>query len=245
MAKAFRLLRVLGHVGISQTLVSSLSVVFIAVVIVAGVTCSVAVTTAYAQPRSVTIWIQVMDSCKEALPGATFKVVGPGVSIVTAPTTGQVPKIVPGHNVSCPLQEGTCAFTTGCTAVQLNVPSDGSATYKISPEKTAPGHGANLRYAICNGGSDCAHGPEVATVYLSPHSGAVFATVFNPYPDGTGVIWPTSRSAYSGTKTDPIVFHEFGIGNGSIQCDGDHDKDDFLTGSPSSHCDSDKKRRSH
>jgi len=186
--------------------------------------------------RTATVWIQVTDSCKQALSGATFRVTGPATNVTTAATTGTTPKTLGAG--TCPIQQGTCNFSTGCTTVSLNVPGSGIAIYKITPAKTAPGHGSNLRFTICNGGSDCRHGPETATVRVSS-SGAVSATVLNPYPDGTTVTWPTNKHAYNGSKTDPIMFHEFGIGNGSIQCDGDHDADDYLTGTPGSHCNSD------
>ena len=193
--------------------------------------------------KTVTVWIQVTDSCKHALSGATFSVTGPGINTTTAPTTGTTPKGLSGAiQGTCPIQHGTCKnFPTGCTSVNLNVPGSGTATYKITPAKTAPGHGSNLSYAPCNGGSDCAHGPETATVMVSS-SGSVSGTILNPYPDGTTVTWPTDKSAYTGSQNDPFLFHEFGIGDGSIQCDGDHDKDDYLTGTPSKHCDSDADR---
>jgi len=191
-----------------------------------------------ATAQTVTVWIQVTDSCQQALSGATFTVVGPGVHSTTGATNGRAPVTLGGH-VGCPISNGTCVgFGTGCTTAVLNVPGSGVATYKITVAKTAPGQGSNLRYATCEGGSDCRHGPEVATVHVSS-SGAVSATVLNHYPDGTVATWPGGQGAYNGSQDNPIMFHEFGIGDGSIQCDGDHDADDFLTGAPGKHCDSD------
>jgi len=188
--------------------------------------------------RTVTVWIQVTDSCQQALSGATFTVAGPGTHVTTGATNGGIPVSLPVRGGGCPIQHGTCVkFGTGCTTVVFHVPSTGVATYTITVAKTAPGHGSNLRYATCNGGSDCRHGPEVATVKLSSN-GAVAATVLNHYPDGTTVTWPGGKGVYNGSQGNPIMFHEFGIGNGSIQCDGDHDADDFLTGTPGAHCDS-------
>ena len=189
--------------------------------------------------RTITVWIQTTDSCKQALSGATFTVAGPGISTATAATGGSAPVFLSAPPGVCPIQEGNCvSISTGCTSVALNVPGSATATYTITVGSTAPGQGANLSYAICEGGSDCRHGPEVATVTVSS-SGAVAATVLNPYPDGTTVTWPINKASYSGTQGDPIMFHEFGIGNGSIPCDGDHDADDYLTGAPGAHCDSD------
>jgi hypothetical protein len=73
---------------------------------------------------------------------------------------------------------------------------------------------------------------------VSP-GGGVSATVSAVYPDGTTFTWPSTGS-YSGSASDPIVFHDFGLAlPGSAhnaQCDGDGDADDHLTGTPSSHC---------
>jgi hypothetical protein len=197
----------------------------------------------YSRSKTVIVWIDVTDSCKQALSGATFKVTGPGINRVTAPTTGTKPQSLPGYvNGKCPIQRGTCvSVATGCTSTTLNVPTSGIAVYQITVAKTATGYGTNLSYAICEGGSACPYGPEVATVYVTP-SGVVSAKVLNYYPDGTKVIWPTNNGIYNGSQDDPILFHEYGIGNGSISCDHDHDADDYLTGAPSPHCDSDSDR---
>jgi len=169
---------------------------------------------------------------------------GPGISTTTTPTSGGNPVSIGNSNPgNCPTQQGNCvAFSTGCTSVTLNIPSSGTATYQIVVASTAPGFGTNASYAICEGGSDCPGGPEVATVQVGS-GGSVSATTLNIYPDGVSVTYPTNKSAYSGAKSDPIMFHEFGIAaksTATTQCDGDFDADDFLTGSRGSHCDSDK-----
>jgi hypothetical protein len=199
------------------------------------------------QLGSVIVWIQVTDSCKRALPGATFTVSGPGINTTTLPTAGTEPSGL--HSQQCPIQQGRChRFSTGCTFTILIVPASGFYTYTITVAQTAPGrkqtgkaaYGDNWTYAICNGGSACSN-PEVATVQVSS-SGKVYATVLNTYPDGTTVTWPTTEKAYRGTQADPIMFHEFGVSKASgpmNQCDGDHDADDYLTGIPGQHCDSD------
>ncbi len=192
--------------------------------------------------RTVTVWLQATDSCMEALSGATFTVdTAAWVPIATtAPTNGSLPKSLPTYtHGQCPVQQGTCAnFPTGCTTAVLNVPASGTVLYKILVATTAPGQGSNLRYAICEGGSDCPHGPEVAYVVVSSN-GTTATWVRNFEPDGTFDRWPSNRSAFAGTQSDPILFHEFGIGNGSLTCDGDHDADDYLTGYRWPHCDSD------
>jgi hypothetical protein len=198
--------------------------------------------------KTVTVWIQVTDSCKQALSGATFQVTGPGTNTTTTPTNGTTPQSLVSH--TCPIQQGTCVnFSTGCTYIALNVPGSGTSTYTITVKQTAPGrkqtgnvaYGANWTYAICEGGSACAK-PEVATVKVTSSVG-VTATVLNTYPDSTTVTWPTTEKAYSGAQSDPIMFHEFGISQTSgpaNQCDGDHDADDYLTGTPGRHCDSER-----
>ncbi|HLZ57241.1 MAG TPA: hypothetical protein VKR06_09865 [Ktedonosporobacter sp.] len=195
-------------------------------------------------PGTVKVWVQVTDSCQQALSGGTFTVSGPGVNTTTAPTAGGNPFNLGGTG-GCPLQQGNCVATTnGCTTAVLNVPKSGTSTYKIIVARTAPGFGTNLSYEPCTGGSVCPGGPEVATVQVSS-SGTVSGTILNIYPDGSPVTWPLGGGAYNGAQGNPFLFHEFGRGNGSIQCDGDSDADDFLTGTPSGHCDSDKGNPNH
>ena len=183
--------------------------------------------------KTVTVWIQVTDSCKQALSGATFTVNGPGISTTTAQTAGGSP--VSLSSGVCPILHGSCVSTsTGCTSIALDIPTSGTNTYKITVAKTANPSGTNLSFAICEGGSACPHGPEVATVNISS-SGSVSATTLNIYPDGVLNPW----GPFSGSQSDPVMFHEFGIGDGSITCDGDHDADDYLTGGRGGHCDSD------
>jgi len=183
------------------------------------------------QSSTVTVWLQVMDSCQQALPGATVSLSGKATGTEQAgPTPGTKPTTVASAHGKCPLQRGNCATIarqTGCVSWAIPIPTSGTATYTIS-QVAAPNN-----YAPCTGGSACRN--EYASFIVSS-SGAVSGTVTNIYPDGKKVTWPSS-GFYTATATDPLVFHDFGLGNGS--CDGDNDADDHLTGSPSSHCDSD------
>jgi hypothetical protein len=186
----------------------------------------------HAAGPSTTFWLQTMDSCQQAIPGASFKLQGSKLHIAKGPGPGTGPVTVGSVNGNCPLQRGNCsAVPTGCLSWSIPVPARGSVTYKIT-ETSAPAN-----YVYCTGGSVCPGGPEVVTLTVSS-TGATSAKVRNVYPDGTSVTWPTTGGAYTGTLTDPAVIHDFGLGNGS--CDGDGDADDHLTGSPSVHCDSDK-----
>jgi hypothetical protein len=178
------------------------------------------------------VWIQTMDSCKQALGGAAYVVSGSGGSITVTTPSG------PGGSVAaaagCPLQQGNCAgLSHGC--VSFAVPAPG--TYTIRTTVTPPPNVTNPEgYAPCEGGSACRS--EEATLTVSP-GGGVSATVSAVYPDGSTVTWPSS-GRYSGSASDPIVFHDFGLAApGSAhnaQCDGDGDADDHLTGTPSGHC---------
>ncbi len=188
-------------------------------------------------PLMHTIWLQVTDSCRQELSGASFAVVGNGVNELTAPTSGSLARTqsISGAAKQCPVPQGSCVNNaSGCVSVSLPT----FATYMVTVVKTPPGRGANLRYAVCQGGSVCPRGPEVATVHIAP-GGTVSATTLNYYPDGTSVTY----GPFTGTISNPILFHLFGIGNGSVQCDGDHDADDFLTGTPGKHCDSDHDKK--
>lgn len=218
---------------------------------------------ASARPKTVTVWIQATDSCMEALPGAAFVVNGSGiVNRVTGTTPGVLPVGVPtyvhGH---CPVDRGTCVkSTTGCTTAVLPVPAKGTATYTITPRVIAGkqylngivvlvpaqyrGKGAydrNYSYVECEGGSDCAHGPEIATVRVSSN-GSVSATTQNINPDGyKDRLWP-STGAFSGKQADPIEFHLFGASapnDFSMTCvDGGHGLRDHMTGYRWPHCNS-------
>lgn len=180
-------------------------------------------------PTSVTIWMQVMDSCQQALPGATFQLAGNGVTLSTNPSIGTVRVTVSAAQGQCPLQRGNCAtMSVGCVSWTVDIPKTTAATYTITETVIPSG------YVACDGGSACQ--VEVGTVTVNTN-GTVSATVKNVYPDGYVVHYPYTGAAYTATPSDPIVFHDFQLGNGS--CDGDGDADDHLTGTPSSHCDSD------
>ena len=220
------------------------------------------VSAASAGSRTVTVWLQATDSCMEALPGAAFVVNGPGmVNRVTGTTPGTLPVGVPTYAHKCPVDRGTCAkSTTGCITAVLNVPATGTTTYTITPRVIAGkqylngivvlvpaqyrGKGAfdrNYSYVECEGGSDCAHGPEVATVRVSSN-GSVSATTQNINPDGyKDKLWP-SAGAFSGKQNDPIEFHLFGASapnDFSMTCvDGGHGLRDHMTGYRWPHCNS-------
>jgi len=184
---------------------------------------------AMASQHTTKFWLQTMDSCRHAIPGANFVLKGHGLSIHAGPGPGSGPQTVgPG---SCAIQRGNCSMVpSGCLSWNVPIPFSGNETYKIT-ETAAPGN-----YVWCTGGSVCPGGPVVVTFKITSH-GLFSATVRNVYPDGTVVVWPTSGAPYTGKLTDPAVVHNFGLGSGS--CDGDQDADDQLTGSLSSHCNND------
>jgi hypothetical protein len=184
--------------------------------------------------RTRTFWIQVMDSCERALPGAYFVYQVDGRTIQAGPTAGTKPVTV-AVSSTCPLQRGHCvgSSSTGCLTFNIPIPASGSTTYTLKETKAPRG------YMPCTGGSVCSGGPEVVTVHISS-SGTISATVFNVYPNGRTVTWPTSGAPYQGTPLDPAVLHNYGIGN--ISCDGDHDADDHLSGGWNPYCDSDDDR---
>ena len=189
---------------------------------------------------TVTVYLQVMDSCKEALPGANFTLVEPnGTKINAGPSAGTSRKTV--SSGTCPLQKGNCSTVpTGCVHWTIT-PTSGTYTIKENPTPNAidggllenpPGTTKFTGFVPCNGGSACKS--ESATFTIS--SGIVKGVTTNIYPNGTTSKYPSTGTS-SGTKTNPIVFHNFQLGNGS--CDGDNDLDDHLTGTPSSRCNND------
>ncbi len=174
-------------------------------------------------PPTVTIWLQVMDSCQQALPGATFQLSGNGVTLTSNVSIGTQRVTVTSVRGQCPLQQGNCAsMKVGCVSWTVDIPP-ATTTYTLTQTGIPSG------FVPCNGGSACQY--EVGTVTVNSN-GSVSSTMKNVYPDG--YVTYTSNTT---TALDPIVFHDFQLGNGS--CDGDGDTDDHLTGLPSSHCDSD------
>jgi len=180
------------------------------------------------------IWVQTMDSCREAVGSAQYRIVptGGAMSRAASQQTASTPPVAPSSvgNGSCPLNRGDCARrSAGCTEfTNLAFP----ATYEITEVRTPPSNRSNPQgYAPCEGGSACQG--EVAKVSINA-MGRVSAVTTNVEPDGTRQLFP-SQGTVPGTASDPVIFHDYGLGTGS--CDGDHDADDHLTGSgPGGHC---------
>lgn len=192
--------------------------------------------TAVPTGQSVVFWVQTMDSCQQAIPGATFKLTGPHFKVKAGPAPGSGPITVRAEHGNCPLQRGNCvAFKTGCLSWKIPIPASSSMKYQIQELTSA------ANYAVCAGGSVCPGGPAVVILTISS-AGTISATVKNTYPNGVVVTWPT-KGTYSGKASDPAVVHNFQLGSGS--CDGDRDADDRLTGSPAIYCDSDHDRVQH
>lgn len=187
--------------------------------------------TSIAPSTTRTVWLQVLDSCQQAIPGSSFKITGAAFNVEKGPAPGQRPQTVTPVMGKCPLQRGDCTrVATGCLSWDLPIPAQGTVTYQIVETAAAQ------NYVPCTGGSVCSGGPLTGTLTIDS-TGAVAATIKNIYPDRVAVTWPAIGSPYTGTQTDPITVHNFGLGN--ISCDGDNDADDHLTGTPGSHCDSD------
>jgi hypothetical protein len=206
---------------------SRLGIVLSTLVIAA---CSVAIAVSPV-PASATatasFWLQTMDSCKQAIGGADYDLTGGGVTMSVS-TPAARPHVV-SPTSGCPLQQGDCAtMSDGCVQFS-NVPP---GVYRIIQRTTPPPNATNPEgYAPCEGGSACQS--EVGDVTVSP-TGQVTGTVTAVYPDASTKTWPDNGGPYSGAADDPLVIHDFGLGSGS--CDGDGDADDHLTGTPSSHC---------
>lgn len=200
--------------------------------------------TARADGTQTTIWVQVMDSCRQGLPGASFTLVAPDGSQITAGPSSGTKRVTVVHGGTCPAQRGNCQLVpVGCLSWTVTAPAIGTVTYIIQENPTfnatdgfqenPSGATAFTGFVPCNGGSACR--TESATFTIGA-DGTVTGTTTNVYPDAKTATYPAGAT-FAGTQIDPIVFHNFQLGAGS--CDGDADADDHLTGSPSSHCDSD------
>lgn len=200
----------------------------------------------------VTVWVQVMDSCRQGLPGASFNLIAPdGITIIKTETSAGTKRVTVSSG-TCPLQRGNCQkVPTGCLMTfSIMPPSSGAASYTIQENPTfnaqdgfyenpSSGQTRFTGFVPCNGGSACGGAltpPFESATFTINSSGTVTAVTKNILPDGKIATYPSSGNS-AGTQTDPIVFHNFMLGNGS--CDTDKDPDDHLTGSPSSHCDND------
>lgn len=190
---------------------------------------------------TVTVYLQVMDSCKEALPFAKFTLVAPNGTTIATGTSAGTSRVTVASG-TCPLQKGNCSTVpTGCVHWTIT-PTSGTYTIKENPTlvsvfgtslpENPAWPTASTGFVPCNGGSACKS--ESATFTIT--NGVVKGITTNIYPNGQTSKYPSVGTS-PGTKTNPIVFHNFQLGNGS--CDGDHDLDDHLTGSPGSHCNND------
>lgn len=199
---------------------------------------------------TITVYLQVMDSCKQALPGANFTLANPDGSQINAGPSAGTKRVSVGSG-TCPLQRGNCVIvTTGCVSWTITPPLLGTDTYTVNENPTfdvsdgfyenPAGATSFTGFVPCNGGSACpgAFDPtkSQSATFTVDSSGTVSAVTTNPYPDGKFSHY-SSLGSSAGTQSDPVVFHNFQLGSGS--CDGDSDADDHLTGSPSSHCNND------
>jgi hypothetical protein len=186
------------------------------------------------------VWLQTMDTCKQAIGGASYELTGGGITIPAVTPAQPARTTVPSaRKLRCPppAQQGDCvSIVTGCVQFK-NVPVPG--VYRIRQIKTPPPNATNpLGYAPCQGGSACRSQTVEVTIVAT---GVVQATVTNISPDHIVERWPIAekhehRSTYAGTRADPVVTHDFGLGLGKLDCDGDSDADDRGTGGELEHC---------
>ncbi|MBE3558936.1 MAG: hypothetical protein IMW89_06885 [Ktedonobacteraceae bacterium] len=150
---------------------------------------------ARAAEDKVRVWVQVLDSCQQALGGEKITLTGNGLNITKSIPQKKV-RTVDRVYGNCPLLHGNCARVqdTGCTFFDIPIPASGVARYTLTLTKAAP------HYAYCIKPT-CPGGPEKATVKVDEY-GNVSATVSDK----------TVRKEYpanSGTRTDPVLFHSW------------------------------------
>ena len=161
-------------------------------------------------PTSVKFWVQTLDGCQFALPGAVYILQGNGLFMAQGPGQGDAAVKVGSAN-PCPLQHGDCvAVTTGCLSWDLPVSATGTTTYTIT--EVVPSGG----YKACLYSTGCKTAPEVIFVTVDA-TGKVSATTKMADPKGSIVSYPADRSSFSGTQTDPALFY-----NSKIVCPAHH-----------------------
>ncbi len=146
-----------------------------------------------------TFWLQTMDSCQEARPGAIYVLMGNGVRQVSDPGDGAKLLTVGRVDGKCPLQHGNCLKTpAGCVSWQIPIPSWGSQTYVIY-QASGPPH-----FTPCFAGNSC----EYIILTINSH-GTITAQTHCVDPKGRLRLWPLVGRPFTGSQTDPAVFHNF------------------------------------
>jgi hypothetical protein len=175
----------------------------------------------------VSVWVQILDSCRQTVGGAGLGLSAAGIATVrTVPTA---PSRSVGPSGGCPAERGDCSGATpaGCAVFGLTPPTSGTRTYRLE-QLTVP-----AGYVGCTGGSACLG--EVASFTLDSTGAVLGATVTDNLPDGVVSTTPASGASFRATADDPIVLHDDAVGPGV--CDGDGDSDDQLSAPPGPHCD--------
>lgn len=199
--------------------------------------------------RIVTLWLQATDSCKQALPGASFSIINSSGQAFEAPLTrGTARVLIGGSEGGCPIPHGNCArHATGCTAWHILLPATGFVTFRIVENTkrargnglvfvenpTGPGGSGLDGFSPCTGGSAC-HSESAIVVVNS--SGTLTATVRNVSPDRT----VETYGPFTGKVNDPVMFHNYMVGNNykSDPCDASKGnvQMNYGTGTESAHC---------
>lgn len=156
--------------------------------------------------KTTVFWLQTMDSCKQAIPGASFRLRGNGLSIDKGPTSGSKLRTIHPKS-TCPDQRGDCAVSvhqTGCVSWDVPVPTSGSMTYQII-ELAAP-----KGYVPCIMLPVCTNGPVTVTLTIDCR-GVISATAHDTNQNGKPAIWPKTGMPYTGSATNPAVVHDSSI----------------------------------
>ena len=153
--------------------------------------------------KTTAFWVQTMDSCQQAIPGASFRLLGNGLSIDKGPTSGSKLRTI--HSGStCPEQRGDCAASaqqTGCVSWDVPVPTSGSKTYEVIELGAPNGYVPCIMYPVCKQGA--------VTVTLTIDSrGVISATAHDTGQNGKPEIWPSTGMPYRGSAMDPAVVHD-------------------------------------
>jgi hypothetical protein len=226
--------RVKRH-GWQGLLCSSLMLMISATAVLATYAAPARTFTPGASHRTVTIRAQETDSCQQAVGTGLLTLTGNRQNVQVTASGTIKPKTIAFQYGHCPLQHGNCPAVggKGCASWVVPVPSSGTAIYKISVTRPP------VTNSECLGGSACST-PQVATVTISS-TGSIAATTLNTYPNGSTGTFP-SAGTFAGVPGDPIMFHLSKLG--SLNCDGDHDADDHMTGSEGNNprCDNEQDR---
>src|SRR5579859_624315 len=149
---------------------------------------------------TVKVWVQTLDVCREALPGAIFVLQGHGLSLTRQaadPDSEPVPISTAGP---CPLSHGNCVtVSAGCVSWDLPVPAMGMEIYTVTEVLPPAG------YVSCLNSTGCGEAP--GEVMLAVDSTGRVSAITQELVYNGSVLYPLDGGSFSATQADPALIY--------------------------------------